>query len=162
MKVDGQSSVVEALAVRDGKILATGSNASITLLVGRRTRVLDLASKTVIPGLIDTHAHFKAAGLSDYVVNMSRAKTVAEALDAIKTFVAKKKPGEWIVGGAWQRRLFWAGEPWRAQPRYAPSASPVASKRAVNDEPRYGLYTLVYWPSIFSSDPIPPMLSFWR
>jgi predicted amidohydrolase YtcJ len=51
--------------------------------------------------LIDTHAHFKAAGLADYVVNMSRAKTVAEALEAIKAFAARKKPGEWIVGGAW-------------------------------------------------------------
>ena len=51
--------------------------------------------------MIDTHAHFKAAGLADYVVNMSRAKTVAEALEAIKQFAAKKKPGEWIVGGAW-------------------------------------------------------------
>jgi predicted amidohydrolase YtcJ len=101
LTMDGQSSIVEALAIKDGKILATGRNASITALVGPRTRVLDLAGKTVIPGLIDTHAHFKAAGLSDYVVNMSRAKTVAEALDAIKTFVAKKKPGEWIVGGAW-------------------------------------------------------------
>jgi predicted amidohydrolase YtcJ len=101
LTMDGQSSIVEALAIKDGKILATGRNASITALVGPRTRVLDLAGKTVIPGLIDTHAHFKAAGLSDYVVNMSRAKTVAEALDAIKTFVAKKKPGEWIIGGAW-------------------------------------------------------------
>jgi predicted amidohydrolase YtcJ len=60
-----------------------------------------LGSKTVVPGMIDTHAHFKAAGLSDYVVNMSRAGSVAEALEALKEFVAKKKPGEWIVGSAW-------------------------------------------------------------
>ena len=101
LTLDERSSVTEAVAVRDGKILATGSSASIKSLAGARTRVLDVAGKTVIPGLIDTHAHFKAAGLADYVVNMSRAKTVAEALDAIKTFAAKKKPGEWIVGGAW-------------------------------------------------------------
>src|SRR3954470_8692444 len=101
LTMDEQSSIVEALAVKDGRILATGTKGSITALISPRTRVLDLAGKTAIPGLIDTHAHFKAAGISDYVVNMSRAKTVAEALDAIKTFVAKKKPGEWIVGGAW-------------------------------------------------------------
>jgi predicted amidohydrolase YtcJ len=101
LTVDDRSSIVEALAVLDGKILATGSNASIKSMAGTRTRVLDLAGKTVVPGLIDTHAHFKAAGLSEYVVTMGRAKTVAEALDAIKTFTAKKKPGEWIVGGAW-------------------------------------------------------------
>src|SRR5215218_6052726 len=101
LTMDDRSSVVEALAVLDGKILATGSNASVKSITGARTRVLDLAGKTVVPGMIDTHAHFKAAGLSEYVVTMNRAKTVAEALDAIKTFAAKKKPGEWIVGGAW-------------------------------------------------------------
>ena len=101
LTLDEQSSVVEAVAVRDGKILATGTSASIKSLAGARTRVLDVSGKTVIPGLIDTHAHFKAAGLADYVVNMSRAKTVAEALGAIKAFAARRKPGEWIVGGAW-------------------------------------------------------------
>ena len=101
LTMDDQSSVVDALAVRDGKLLATGSNASVRSVIGARTRVLDLAGKTVVPGLIDTHAHFKAAGLAEYVVNMSRAKTVAEALEGIKTFAAKKKPGEWIVGSAW-------------------------------------------------------------
>jgi predicted amidohydrolase YtcJ len=101
LTLDEQSRVTEAIAIRDGRILATGSSASIRALAGTRTRVLDVSGKTVIPGLIDTHAHFKAAGLADYVVNMSRAKTAGEALEAIKTFVAKKKPGDWIVGGAW-------------------------------------------------------------
>lgn len=101
LTLDEQSGVAEAIAVRDGRILATGSSASIRALAGARTQVIDASGKTVIPGLIDTHAHFKAAGLGDYVVNMSRAKTVAEALEAIKTFVARKKPGDWIVGGAW-------------------------------------------------------------
>ncbi|MGY2805717.1 amidohydrolase [Bradyrhizobium sp. USDA 4506] len=101
LTLDEQSSVTEAIAVRDGKILAVGSSASMRALAGARTQVLDVSGKTVVPGLIDTHAHFKAAGLGDYVVVMGRAKTVAEALEAIKAFVAKKKPGEWIVGGAW-------------------------------------------------------------
>lgn len=101
LTMDDKSSVVEAVAILDGKLLATGSNARVKSMAGTRTRVLDLAGKTVVPGLIDTHAHFKAAGLSEYVVTMGRAKTVAEALDAIKTFTAKMKPGEWIVGGAW-------------------------------------------------------------
>src|ERR1700712_5619222 len=70
LTMDGQSSVVEALAILDGKILATGSSASVKSISGTRTRVLDLAGKTVVPGLIDTHAHFKAAGLAEYVVTM--------------------------------------------------------------------------------------------
>ena len=101
LTMDASSSVAEAIAIRDGKILAVGSSASVKALIGTQTRVFDVAGKTVVPGLIDTHAHFKAAGMTDYVVNMGRAKTVAEAIDAIKAFAAKKKPGEWIVGGPW-------------------------------------------------------------
>ena len=101
LTMNDQSQVVQAVAVRDGKILAVGDNAAIRSMAGTSTRTIDLVGKTVVPGLIDTHAHFKAAGLADYVVNMSRAKTVAEALEAIKQFAAKKKPGEWVIGGAW-------------------------------------------------------------
>ena len=101
LTMDGQSRTVEAVAIRDGKFLAIGDSATIRSMAGSATRTIDLAGKVVVPGLIDTHAHFKAAGLADYVVNMSRAKTVAEALEAIKQFVTKKQPGDWIIGSAW-------------------------------------------------------------
>jgi predicted amidohydrolase YtcJ len=101
LTMDRQSRTAEAIAIRDGKFLAIGDSATIRSMASGATRTIDLAGKTVVPGLIDTHAHFKAAGMSDYVVNMSRAKTVADALQAIREFVAKKKPGDWIIGSAW-------------------------------------------------------------
>ena len=101
LTMDSRSSVAEALAVRDGKILAVGSDAAVRPMAGPQTRVIDLAGKTVVPGLIDTHAHFGAAGLGDYVVNLGPAKSVAGALELLKAFVARKKPGEWIITGGW-------------------------------------------------------------
>ena len=101
LTMDGQSRTAEAVAIRDGKFLAIGDSPTIRSMAGSGTRTIDLAGKTVVPGLIDTHAHFKAAGLADYVVNMSRAKTIAEALEAIKQFADKKQPGDWIIGSAW-------------------------------------------------------------
>jgi predicted amidohydrolase YtcJ len=101
LTMDGQSKTAEAVAIRDGKFLAVGDSATIRSMAGSSTRTIDLAGKTVVPGLIDTHAHFKAAGLGDYVVAMGRAKSVAGALELLKAFVARKKPGEWIITGGW-------------------------------------------------------------
>jgi predicted amidohydrolase YtcJ len=99
--LDQRSSVAQAVAVRDGRFLAVGGDAEVRKLAGPATRMIDLGGRTVIPGLNDTHTHFRAAGLALYTVNLRSAKTVDEALAAIRAFTAKKKPGEWIVGGAW-------------------------------------------------------------
>jgi predicted amidohydrolase YtcJ len=99
--LDKRSSIAQALAIRDGKFLAVGSDAEVKRLAGAGTRMVDLRGRTVIPGLNDTHTHFRAAGLALYTVNLRNAKSVPEALEAIRSFAAKKKPGEWIVGGAW-------------------------------------------------------------
>ena len=64
LTVDAQSSVREALAVRDGRIIALGTSPEMRKLAGPQTRVIDLQARTVIPGLIDSHLHAIRAALS--------------------------------------------------------------------------------------------------
>ena len=99
--MDKRLSITQAVAIRDGKFLAVGSDAEVGRLIGPKTAVIDLAGRTVVPGLNDSHTHFRAAGLALYTVSMRGATSVAQALEAIKAFAAKKKPGEWVIGGAW-------------------------------------------------------------
>ena len=98
LTVDAQSSVREALAVRDGRIVAVGASADIRKLAGSRTRTIDLMGRTVIPGLIDSHMHATRAALSfSTEVNWIGATSLAEGLSRLRGAAAKAKPGAWLI-----------------------------------------------------------------
>jgi predicted amidohydrolase YtcJ len=99
--LDTRSDIAEAVAIRDGKFLAVGSNRQIEALAGKHTTTVDLKGRTVLPGLIDTHAHLENAGTVQYTVPLGKARSVAEALDLIKAMVGKTKPGDWVRGAGW-------------------------------------------------------------
>jgi predicted amidohydrolase YtcJ len=102
---DGRDSVTEALAIKDGKVLATGRRADIEKLRVAGTRTVDLKGHTATPGLIDTHIHFQEVE-NIYAVDLSQARSIPECLDKIKAAVAQVKPGEWIRGGRWDEGKF--------------------------------------------------------
>ncbi len=106
--VDQQSSIRQALAVRDGKIVALGSTPEIQKLAGPKSRVIDLQGRTVIPGLIDSHLHAIRAALSfSTEVNWIGARSLAEALRRIGDAAKTMKPGSWlIVAGGWNEQQF--------------------------------------------------------
>ncbi len=62
LTVDAQFAVAEAVAVRDGRILAVGSSAEIRRLVGPRTQTIDFAGRSVVPGFIDSDGDNAFAG----------------------------------------------------------------------------------------------------
>lgn len=64
--VDEKFSVHEALAVRGERIVAVGKNDDVLALRGDQTEVIDLAGKTVIPGLIDSHVHPSGAAMTEF------------------------------------------------------------------------------------------------
>src|SRR5438128_1397931 len=83
--VDAQSSIRQALAIRQGRIEAVGTNADMQKLAGPGTRTIDLGGRTVIPGLIDSHMHAIRAALSFATeVNWIGAKSMEEALNRIR------------------------------------------------------------------------------
>jgi predicted amidohydrolase YtcJ len=106
--VDDRFTIAEALAVKDERIVAVGSTVDIEKLRGPATRVVDLNRRTVIPGLIDNHAHFmRAAEYWHREVRLDGLTSHREALDLIKEKVRKSKPGEWVVVlGGWSEEQF--------------------------------------------------------
>ncbi len=106
--VDARSSVQEALAIRDGKVLALGRTAEIRRLAGPATRVVDVGGRTVIPGLIDSHLHAIRAALSfSTEVNWIGARSLTEALGRIEAAARRMPRGAWlIVAGGWNELQF--------------------------------------------------------
>jgi predicted amidohydrolase YtcJ len=108
LTVDAQFSTREAIAIRDGKITAVGSNSDVRKQAGPHTRVIDLQGRTVIPGLIDSHIHAIRAGQTFTTeVNWVGATSIAEAMNRIHEASLAKKPGSWlIVAGGWNAEQF--------------------------------------------------------
>jgi predicted amidohydrolase YtcJ len=108
LTVDRNNSTVQALAIRDGRILATGSNEDVRKRADHNTKVIDLGGRTVTPGLIDSHIHALRAGLT-YSVELSwiGVPSLAKGLDLIREAARTSRPGTWIkVGGGWTELQF--------------------------------------------------------
>ncbi len=108
LTVDPKFSVAEALAVRDGRIIASGTSSDLRKMAGKQARVIDLEGRTVIPGLIDSHMHAVRAALSfSTEVNWIGARAITEALDRIHQASRSMPPGAWlIVAGGWNVQQF--------------------------------------------------------
>lgn len=106
--LDARSTVAQAVAVRDGKLLAVGDNATIARLAGSGTKMVDAGGRTLIPGLIDSHMHAVRAALSySTEVNWIGASSVPEAMARLREKAQKSAPGSWlIVAGGWSEQQF--------------------------------------------------------
>jgi predicted amidohydrolase YtcJ len=105
--LDPGSRTTDAMAVRDGRILALGTNAEVAAFAGPGTRQIDAGGRVLIPGLIDSHMHAVRAALSYSVeVNWIGAGTIPEAMRRLRQ-AAAERPGGWIVvAGGWTELQF--------------------------------------------------------
>jgi predicted amidohydrolase YtcJ len=103
--VDEDNTTVEAIAIREGEILATGTNKKVMRLIGRGTKVIDLKGRRVLPGLIDGHLHGMREGYHCWtqVVRLDLITSRARALAAYADKAAELPDGKWIwtTFGGW-------------------------------------------------------------
>ena len=95
--LDPNDRIAEALAIRDGKIVAVGSDEEITKLVGDKTSVIRLGGKTVIPGLIETHCHAIGVARGSLQSSYAELASIGEIQRWIRQRATEVPAGSWII-----------------------------------------------------------------
>ena len=99
--VDKSFTIARAVAIRDGKFIAVGSDKQIRPYAGPKTKRIDLKGRMVLPGFIDSHPHMLShMKAKDITVEVSRLKSIEEIKKRIGDAVKAKKPGEWVLCSA--------------------------------------------------------------
>jgi predicted amidohydrolase YtcJ len=100
--VDETFSIAQAVAVRGDRIVAVGTNQEINRLAGPDTRRIDLRGRSVVPGLIDNHAHFMEEGAYwTLETRLDGIESRKQALEKLAAAGRAKGPGQWVytLGG---------------------------------------------------------------
>jgi predicted amidohydrolase YtcJ len=92
-----------AIAVREGRVVRVGDEADVKALVGPRTQQIDLAGRTVLPGLTDAHVHVEGLGLARETLNLVGTTSLAEAVKRVESAAASLPKGEWLLGRGWDQ-----------------------------------------------------------
>jgi predicted amidohydrolase YtcJ len=101
--VDDSRPVVSAMAIRDGRVLFTGSAREAMALRGEATRVVDLGGRVVIPGMVDAHAHLLGLGESLRNVSLVGTRSYDEVVARVVERAKGQPDGTWIVGRGWDQ-----------------------------------------------------------
>jgi predicted amidohydrolase YtcJ len=101
--VDDTRPVVAALAVRDGRVQFTGSVREALALRGPATRVVDLAGRTIVPGMVDAHAHLLGLGQSLRNVSLFGARSYDEVIARVVERAKGMPAGQWLLGRGWDQ-----------------------------------------------------------
>jgi predicted amidohydrolase YtcJ len=105
--MDAADTVAEAIAVGGGRVLALGSSTAIRPLLRPGGRAIDLHGRSVLPGLIDAHAHLGAYGMSRLGIDLKapEMRSVAAIQRAVRERAERQPPGTWIRGQGYNHML---------------------------------------------------------
>lgn len=96
----------EAIAVRDGRILAVGGLEEVREAAGQGARRVDLGGRAVIPGLIDAHIHFLAYARYLTRIDLEGIRSKEEVLEKVAAKARELGPGRWVLGMSWNNNLW--------------------------------------------------------
>lgn len=111
--VDPAHPWAEAVACRDGRIVAVGRAADVEELAGPGTRLIDAGGRLVLPGLTDAHVHTLLYAIQRRQVDLFGLTDLVAVRERLAAAVAAAAPGEWVLGRGWDSNR------WEAQPTAA-------------------------------------------
>lgn len=94
--VDAAFSIAQAMAVKDGTIVAVGRDGDVLATKGASTNVIDLGGKTVLPGLIDSHVHPSAAAMTEFDHDVPAMESIDDVLAYVCSRAKAVGPGKWV------------------------------------------------------------------
>ena len=125
--VDPQFRIAQAMAVRDGQIVAVGSDAEVRRLAAPGTEQTDLGGRTVLPGLIDSHVHAPGASMYEFDGPVPDMTSISDVLAYVRARAERSEPGRWItLSQVFITRLREQRYPTRAELDAAAPRHPVA------------------------------------
>jgi len=133
--LDAQNTIAQALAVKEGRIVAVGSDEQIEALSGRNTRQVALSGRTAIPGIFDSHNHLMEVGTKLSQIRLDECQSPQEMMELVRQRAQETPPGTWIVGQGWNEGNFRDGRlPTRHDIDPATSDHPVILMRFFNTD----------------------------
>jgi predicted amidohydrolase YtcJ len=109
--VDAARTRASAVAVRDGRIAAVGTDAEIRDQMSSRTETFDLHGRMLLPGFQDAHVHPVSSGVDRMQCDLHDLHTRDEYLEAVRSYAEAHPEREWILGGGWSMDVFPGGTP---------------------------------------------------
>lgn len=96
---------VEAIAVRDGRILAVGRTTELSAAFSG-FRHVDLGGHAVVPGFVDSHIHLPSYGITLRRVDLGAAKSLRDAVDLVAAAARRERRGAWVRGRGWDKNVW--------------------------------------------------------